>query len=69
MGDKGIVWGRTINVFGRIPAFRDAELEPEAVSGVTGEAGRCSFLHMTYNQGKEQRVGDASKSKASAQGP
>lgn len=44
MGDKGTVWGHTINVFGRIPAFRDAELEPEAVSEVTGEAGGAVFF-------------------------
>lgn len=68
MGDQGTVWGHIINLFGRIPAFKEAELEPEAVSGVTGEAGRCSFLHMTYSQGKEQRVGDASESKGSIQG-
>lgn len=68
MASQGTVWGRIINLFGRIPAFKEAELEPEAVSGVTGEAGRCSFLHMTYSQGKEQRAGDASESKGSTQG-
>lgn len=46
VGDQGTVWGHTINLFGRTTEFKVAELEPEAVSVITGEAGRCSILHL-----------------------
>lgn len=74
VGDQGTVWGHTINLFGRTPVFKVAELEPEAVSVITGEAGRCSVPHLVEHLWPRSRTntecvgGGASESKGAPQG-